>query len=392
MKVKAKAFLRIAAYLLFVVLVVEAAAFVFINQLHEEDFSHEADFWKAYEASNKSFLDYKRSDRYSPITGWQSSRHTRKTKKNCLGEDVTYVNLGDRRRQSLSDIDGQQPRVALFGNSFTQGAEVDTGSTMADYLYTDHGLPTANFGVGGFSPTQAFLYMQEKSKNLESVDVYVLGIMFENIRRNATSFRATYAPTTGLLFGAMPYVRDNKIYRMPEIETEEEFREFVSNAFETDYWAKPKLEFPYTLTAFRLMWSERFRRKVYHNLFGYHRSSYYYDYQDDVALDGLAHTIEQFRQFVRSNGKRGVVFFIPTDGRDIDSPKAFVEREAQKNQDDFKVVLFEDPATDWSKYNLKGFKCHPSPYGQSRLAAYLATVLDGMAPRSGVSQAVPKPN
>ncbi|MEO6710664.1 MAG: hypothetical protein ABI054_05005 [Planctomycetota bacterium] len=85
-------------------------------------------------------------------------------------------------------------RVALFGESFIYGEEVDDGDEFAAQLgVMDPGLEVMNFGVSGFGTDQAL--MRLRSEGVEShAQVICIGVMLENIVRNVSRFTCLRNP------------------------------------------------------------------------------------------------------------------------------------------------------------------------------------------------------
>jgi hypothetical protein len=92
-------------------------------------------------------------------------------------------------------------RLALFGDSFTNGAEVMASETWGAFaeaaLRGAHGGPVEvlNFGVNGYGVDQAFLRWQNTGAKY-SPAIVVLGLQVENLKRNLNLVRPLYTRTT----------------------------------------------------------------------------------------------------------------------------------------------------------------------------------------------------
>ena len=103
-------------------------------------------------------------------------------------------------------------RVALFGDSFIHGHDVDLNGSLAPQLETAlaaRGLraEALNFGVGGFGMDQAYLRFSREDAAFDS-DVVVMGLQFENIGRHLMVFRVIAYPQTAIPFSKPRYYFD----------------------------------------------------------------------------------------------------------------------------------------------------------------------------------------
>ena len=79
-------------------------------------------------------------------------------------------------------------RVALFGESFVYGEEVDDGEEFASQMVAlDSGLEVMNFGVSGFGTDQALMRLRSEGLDCHA-QVMCIGVMLENIVRNVSRF------------------------------------------------------------------------------------------------------------------------------------------------------------------------------------------------------------
>jgi hypothetical protein len=99
-------------------------------------------------------------------------------------------------------------RVALFGDSYTNGAEVrddETWGVYAESALQQLGVPVEvlNFGVNGYGMDQAFLRWRHVGRRYRP-SVVVFGLQLENAKRNMNLIRPLYQRTTELLPFAKP--------------------------------------------------------------------------------------------------------------------------------------------------------------------------------------------
>lgn len=87
-------------------------------------------------------------------------------------------------------------RIASFGDSYTYGDEVPYGQDWASQLEgAGPALEVMNFGVPAYGTDQALLRFRRLAKSLDA-DVFVMGILVENIGRNVNRYRPLYYPRT----------------------------------------------------------------------------------------------------------------------------------------------------------------------------------------------------
>jgi len=138
-------------------------------------------------------------------------------------------------------------RVAVFGDSYVHGDEVDNAETAWARLEADKpDLEVLNFGVPGYGTDQAYLrYVHEGARF--KLNVVVMGLMLENIQRNVSVFRPAYYHDTGLplakprfclgrdhLLELAPCPADSLVQLRELITTER----LVETLCKTDYWVQ----------------------------------------------------------------------------------------------------------------------------------------------------------
>jgi hypothetical protein len=103
--------------------------------------------------------------------------------------------------------------IAIFGDSFTWGAEVSADQAYGNVLAKMLGCRVANYGVGAYGTDQAVLRFIEKVD--DRAPIVILGHFSENIVRNVNQLRDL---TSGSRFGFKPrFVArdDGRIERIP---------------------------------------------------------------------------------------------------------------------------------------------------------------------------------
>lgn len=114
-------------------------------------------------------------------------------------------------------------RVALFGDSFTNGAEVSASETWGAFaesaLRIALGAPVEvlNFGVNGYGVDQAFLRWQKTGARY-SPAIVVFGLQVENLKRNTNLVRPLYTRTTeNLPFSKPRFVVEGDALRLVNV-------------------------------------------------------------------------------------------------------------------------------------------------------------------------------
>ena len=111
-----------------------------------------------------------------------------------LGWNTTYdTPYGERPRPRSYE----HPLITTYGDSFTQGGEVNHSETWQAYLTDLLQADVYNFGVGAYGTDQAYLKYLKYGDRLKTHFV-ILGIMTENINRCLNSYRPFYYAKTGM--------------------------------------------------------------------------------------------------------------------------------------------------------------------------------------------------
>src|SRR5262249_46813837 len=185
----------------------------------------------------------------SATLGWDNPSQAQHV-RNCVGEEVTYTHSADRIRVHSAQV--FDAVVVVAGDSYTHGDEVADDATYPASLERMLALPVANLGVGGYGPEQALLKLEGMIDRLPNARVAVLAIMLDNTRRMVNSDRRVHYRDTGMLFGLKPFLRDGSFHGLVGGDP---FRDFpallkaADAAFDSDFWARPRAQFPYAVSA-----------------------------------------------------------------------------------------------------------------------------------------------
>lgn len=177
---------------------------------------------------------------YDPVLGWSSFPNTE------TADGMAHHGTAGIRSASTSTDYAPNPRqgtlrIALFGDSFTWGAEVPDDGTWAYFLESSLNkagmdAEVLNFGVPGYGMDQAFLRWKLQGAEF-SPDVVIFGFQAENGKRNLNLYRPFYAPTTDGIFSKPRFVIEAdqlKLVNSPTVPPDE-LLDFVENFATWEY-------------------------------------------------------------------------------------------------------------------------------------------------------------
>ena len=373
----------------------EGLSYVTYSLLHEQIFSHKDLYLGRVRVNEENFLNWiRKGQQFDATLGWDlPGRPIVKIGKNCRGEEVTYSWNGNAR--TTKDLVEGQEIMGLFGDSYAHGDEVSDEFTISSVLTSKYNIPTKNFGVGGFGPTQAFLKFQRMVES-SHFDIVVLQIMHENIQRMPNYFRPVYYSNTGSTFSFKPFTSNSEIHSLVFPKTWVDFQESVNEAFEKDFWAKPKGQFPYSLSLGKALSSNHFMMKrFFRTIF----SPYYYEYHFSQLKNDLEFLINEFHSLAKKHGKIPIVVFVPQNQGTYQVAHDFAVSINEKLGKEFVFDATMD-GINWDEYNLKK-GCHPSQKGYSLIAKFIADLIQDKGlldlkknrlAHSGTGQDLPKPS
>ena len=309
----------------------------------------------------------------SNTLGWDNPAGGARPTRNCVGEEVTYTHNADRIR-----LHGSEPSDAVIlvaGDSYTHGDEATDDSTYPAVLERLLALPVANLGVGGYGPEQALLKLEGLIERFPKARVAVLSIMYENTRRMVNSYRPVYYRDTGVRFGFKPFMRNGTLHGLVGGDP---FRDLLSlrkaadDAFDHDFWARPRPQFPYALSAIRAIaapafWVPALDGELIRLDIPQHRVFY--------SLPGIKENLralyDRFAGFAQRHNLHPVVAFIPPYQQDHTSGRIGIAAATDEQRRRIAFVNVGD-GFDWSRF-FRG--CHPSADGYAMIAAGVAPVV-----------------
>jgi hypothetical protein len=312
---------------------------------------------------------------HHPVLGWgkRSTEHGFAA-TNTAGQEwsASYDERGAR-----DDALPPLPLLAAsYGDSFTYCSEVNDDQTWQHYLARSLGGEILNFGERGYGTGQAVLRSREHLAEGLVAPLTILGLYEGNVERTVNQFRAFYKADTGIKLGFKPAFRlgpsdEVRIlpnpYRDPGLSLEE-LRVIAHDVARSDYWAvrKARLDFPFTWNLVRLSMFhlDEFRGR---SGAGHWRS----DREPYRVMDRI---VELFIQTTREAGSAPFVLFLPsrnTMRAGLPPRYARFRDELRARHPELPVVDVREADFDHSRFNLRPFEGHASPYGNQVIARVL---------------------
>ena len=188
-------------YILFLFIVTEAAARIALSSsgLLDHIALNNDPIWRLrWVLQTRSQADdiYTSIDDHHPRRGWTLKPGLRDVE--IKQQDRTWkVNTNSQGLRGTAEyaVRKRTTRIAVYGDSFTFGEEVNDDQTYA-YQLQQQLFPDSevlNFGIHGYGHDQIYLYMQETLDNYDP-DIVILGYIRDDARRNMRQFRGFAKP------------------------------------------------------------------------------------------------------------------------------------------------------------------------------------------------------
>ncbi len=361
----------------FLALSAEGFAFL-LGKLRPAVFDHrDAYFAKVDAKSYEAFV----AGSYHPVLGWHPLPNTKRTNQACYGAwEVTR----DANAARLTGNGEPAPvQVLTVGDSFTHGDEVNDLETYSARLQHHSGLPVANHGVGGYGPVQSLHQLKLKADVYPELRTVVFGVMHENIRRMANAFRPVYIRKASILYGFKPYWKDGELHPVmntPQPRSYEAMLELADEAFDSDYWAKPRFRFPYSIAAAKALLSRRTYDQIELPWAAPTETLTTRTLRDDELREGLFQVMEEAARFAASRDLHLVVALIPQNAETRSAGAIIAPALAQRLEKHGAVVVdIGAQDLDWDAYARKG--CHPSAAGNDMLARAILPAIEAGRPQ-----------
>lgn len=311
--------------------------------------------------------------RANPSRGWDNPSET-VNNEDCLGQVITYTFAPDRtRRHSAAAHDAE---IIIAGDSYTLGYETSDQSTFPAVIEKLLNVPVANLGVNGYDPLQSLLKMEQMIESYPKVRIAVLAIMYDDFARLLNSYRPVYFGI-GNPYQFKPYISHGQLYpliiRNPWVDLQTAWKA-ANIGFDTDYWRKPKPEFPYAaslLSAMSTNWFYYwFIPSHLHRTF--HLPKYQLLLNSAAVQEGFEVLIDILDKLATRKHIATLVALIPGSGSDTTSGARLIERTQERKHPRSELINV-DTNIDWARYNLgEHGACHPSTYGYEAIATNVA--------------------
>ena len=330
--------------------------------------------------------------RYDPTLGWAPSPNGQFVEG---GIHYAYNSAGLRSAPTeyTKTPESGTYRIAIFGDSFTEGADAHFhqtwGAVLGDLL-ADTGMEVEvlNFGVSAYGIDQAFLRWRTLGADFEP-DLVILGLQPENVKRNVNLHRKLYYASSGVfLFKPRFVLSSDQALQLINVPTPPP-DQVVDIVRSIDDWPLIDQDFHYDPQDYEPTWW-RTSRLVATSLEVVHRLGLrdkFYSPQSEPVQVSMA-IIREFEREVRSADGEFLVVYLPTLGDSL-VPRSKGQRPMYQDfldmvQSEFELISpvpalmeGETPETFARLY----FEGHFSAEGNARVARVLADRLRADLPQ-----------
>jgi lysophospholipase L1-like esterase len=348
---------------------------------------HRPTYFKAYfdwfiAAVGEEYLHAYRQRGYDARLGWAPRPNNRRALTNSAGVEVveTYDDMGARTNSLYAD----RVLISTYGDSHTQGAEVNDDETWQYFLSHKTRSNVLNFGVGGYGTGQAVLRLERNLEHGILTPLVILMIHEENINRVVNTYRPFYYRSTGVKLGFKPrfVVESGELKLLPnplsQLETPQDLRRALATAKEHDYWYRQRsntvdLRFPFTREVVTLVFAVLDQK----GLFGQpdlseERASLWHEKEPLAVMDGI---VDRYVKLSRVSRFRPVLVFLPSvvrteTGAFVEPQyRPFIARLGQRyGEQGLLRVDVADAEIDFEQYDVRPDGGHPSAYGNAFIA------------------------
>lgn len=325
------------------------------------------------------------ADWYNKKLGWVPAANSQSPGKNCLNEDYV-ISYGEYSQRLNPAGVGKAIKISTYGDSFTEGEEVNDDKTIQYYLSLFTDTNVSNYGVGAYGVDQALLRLEDNLKNkVDQPEVVILLVFTENVKRILGSYRPflyrnkypklTFKPRFYQSAASEEIVLIENPLSMPF--SAENLTTAYDIAKKYDYWfqvnaKRQKIRFPYCLTMPIAFCEKLIEYK--HNL---------WDAEGKPIMDEI---LARYITLSEKYKFKPVICFLPTEkdvknfnkGKNLDY-QGYVHRirSLELYRQAIIIDMLEEKF-DLTKYYLGGadYTCHCSSYGNQVIAASIFKRLD----------------
>ena len=222
------------------------------------------------------------------------------------------------------------PCIALYGDSFTFGAEVSPALTWGNVLTERLGCRVDNYGVSGYGTDQAYVYFKRQHRQAsDKAPVVILSYLSENIVRNINQdhgliYQTTLALKPRFVTESAGHLRLVPIPRLSPADYDayrSDMRQFLRAEYllpSQSALSKRSIFFPHILTVPYIFTYKRIYASLL--LYVFDVSPWFAELYDPMhpshALQVTRDILLHFDSAAKHYGKRPLIFVIPT-ARDV---------------------------------------------------------------------------
>ena len=217
-------------------------------------------------------------------------------------------------RTDTSNFSNSPPCIEMYGDSFTESAEVEKEFAWPNLISELLGCRVLNFGVGGYGTDQALLrYLGHR----KFANIVVMNHLSENIIRNVNQLRNLIYPNHQLSIKPRYIVKNKKLVYIPMPIIDVNNLAGIKNYLFHDYFIPDgdsgivkKVSFPFTQMLFNFTVSH-FHFNA--SLRGQPRHKSFYNYgHSSKALITTKKIMMTFYEEAKARGQRPLLTIIPT--------------------------------------------------------------------------------
>jgi len=290
-----------AIVFVFVAATLETVSYVVCQYLQRKGVLYKPHFNETY----GSYLEIR-----DPDLGWPSP--------GTFGRGQLRDVTGSRHVPAFPDPHKHEALVSIYGDSFTEGAEVSHSAAWGNLLAQKLGRRVANYGVGGYGSDQALLRFAKNQS--DEASIVVLNHLSENILRNVNQYRQLLYPSDGLGFKPRFIIADDEnleLIPLPNF-SEDEYAEAVKHPedyLEHEFYAPGGPSGTHTISP-PYTWSMLAGLTHFHISAEIRGVPWYLEfYEANHPSNGLAITLgimKEFRRTAKQRGQKALLTVIPT--------------------------------------------------------------------------------
>jgi peptidoglycan/LPS O-acetylase OafA/YrhL len=331
---------------------------------------------------------------FAPDIGWSYKPSITVTSKNSIGKD--WSETTDANDSMVApDATGPRKILTLYGDSYSEGAEVNSQQAWHNYLSVLTGLTIENYSTGAYGTDQVIFRLEHDLQNGYRAKVIMIVVHAENIKNIMSSYRGFYSHGDAHKVGFKPvYEQEPKgwhwvlpgLYRPKEKSA---IREALERAEQHDHFytintLKPIDAFPYSLQLAKY-WLYALRTAGM-------GETWLADHGGDVdefwryppAEQRMLALLDHFVALGKQYDFEPVIVFIP-EGQEVQrrmmnaGGPSYATVRAELSRHGIRTIDILEQLMDYSKFNLLPFGSHPSPYGNRVIATAIFNHIRDMA-------------